>query len=104
MPLDYFLFLALTDLRDRLHPHGSDTAIAPSALKSRTMALIREKGLSPTLVFNNFSKDPQEVDQLFERTVAPGGTGVTLAPIGSVLGGILSQDILNSIGGREEPW
>lgn len=97
IPVDWFIWLALTDLTSRLGPDASSTSITPSALKDRTVALVRGKGLSPETIV------PQEADQLFEQVVKLGGTGVTLAPVASVLGGILSQDILNSIGGREEP-
>ncbi|CDS00719.1 related to AOS1-Smt3p activating protein [Sporisorium scitamineum] len=104
LPLDWFIWLSLTDLQSRLSSSNhTDTSISALALKNRTTAMIREKGLTPEIVFSQFSADNEEVDRMFDSVVSNAGTGVALAPVASVVGGILSQDILNSVGGREEP-
>ena len=96
LPLDWFIWLSLTDLSSRLTP---DTSISHSALRDRTTAMIREKGLNPDIILSQYS----DTEAVFESVVRQGGEGETLAPVGSVLGGVLSQDILNGISGREEP-
>ncbi|SPO22612.1 related to AOS1 - Smt3p activating protein [Ustilago trichophora] len=100
-PVDWFVWLALCDLQSRLGSNASCTSIASSALKDRTVALIQEKGFKPELILPTTAGE--ETDKIFESVVKLGGTGVTLAPVGSVLGGLMAQDILNSISGREEP-
>lgn len=101
LPLDWFIWLALTDLQSRLANDAPTTRISASALKNRTIAMIKEKGLNPNVILP--PTEGEEVEAIFENVVKMGGAGVTLAPVGSVLGGVLSQDILNSISGREEP-
>ncbi|CBQ70483.1 related to AOS1-Smt3p activating protein [Sporisorium reilianum SRZ2] len=105
IPLDWFIWLALTDLQSRLSLHHTSTAISAEALKDRTTAMIREKGLAPETVYAQFAAGAGDdaVARIFDSVVSVGGTGVALAPVASVVGGVLSQDILNSIGGREEP-
>ncbi|SPO21800.1 related to AOS1 - Smt3p activating protein [Ustilago trichophora] len=102
-PLDWFVWLALCDLESRLGQtwSSSSTSISANALKDRTVALIREKGFKPELILGCLAG--AETDSVFESIVKLGGTGATLAPVGSVLGGLMAQDILNSISGREEP-
>lgn len=97
VPVDWFIWLALHDLQSRLDFDAATTTISASALKDRTVAMIREKGLNPEILLANHAEG------LFDSVVAEGGMGVALAPVASVVGGVLSQDILNSIGGREEP-
>ncbi|KAJ1032588.1 hypothetical protein NDA16_000611 [Ustilago loliicola] len=101
LPLDWFIWLALTDLQSRLTNDAPTTSIGASALKNRTIAMIKEKGLNPDIILP--PSEGGEVETVFEDVVRTGGAGVTLAPVESVLGGVLSQDILNSISGREEP-
>ncbi|TKY85049.1 hypothetical protein EX895_006129 [Sporisorium graminicola] len=106
IPLDWFIWLSLTDLQTRLSHNSTDTSVSASALKDRTTALIREKGLNPATVFSQFAggaSGGDAVDRIFGSVVSLGGSGVALAPVASVVGGVLSQDILNSIGGREQP-
>lgn len=97
IPLDWFIWLALTDLETRLAPDSALTTLSSAALKERTEALIREKGLVPNVILANHE------DSVFDIVAAQGAMGVALSPVAAVVGGILSQDILNSIGGREEP-
>lgn len=100
VPLDWFIWLSLTDLQSRLAHDAATTTISPSVLKERTMAMIQEKGWKPETIL---PKSAEHVDRVFDNIVAPGGVGVTFAPVAAMLGGVLGQDILNSIGGREDP-
>ncbi|GAC97189.1 hypothetical protein PHSY_004774 [Pseudozyma hubeiensis SY62] len=97
VPLDWFIWCSLTDLQQRLGSDSSTTSISAEALKDRTIALIAEKGLNPDVLLAQYDAE------VFQRVVGAGGMGVALAPVAAVVGGVLSQDILNSVGGREEP-
>ena len=90
-PLDWFLWLALTTLSSQ----GSVTA---AALRERTEDVIREKGFAVDVVL----PAGEEGTRAVESAARLAGMS-TLAPIASVLGGMMSQDILNSISGRENP-
>ncbi len=62
--------------------------------------VIHEKGLDPDTILGS-----TDAEAVFTGMAAMriDSDGITLAPVAAVLGGVLSQDILNAIGGREEP-
>ncbi len=79
-------------------------SVQPEALKHKTIALIKAKGLKPETILSRARANEAVADQMFiNRAEGVNGKGATLAPVAAVLGGIVSQDILNSIGGRELP-
>ncbi|SNX82464.1 related to AOS1 - Smt3p activating protein [Melanopsichium pennsylvanicum] len=116
IPVDWFIWLAFTDLitnSSSLNQDGENSFrnqndlfinshLTSNALKDRTFELIREKGLEPKMIFGT-QVDEKEIENIFQTRLGQGGFGITLAPVASVLGGMLSQDILNAISGREEP-
>ncbi|GAK62978.1 sumo-activating enzyme subunit 1 [Moesziomyces antarcticus] len=100
IPLEWFAWLALTHLRTSLASDAASTTIAPAALRGRTVAVINEKGLDADMILRSTDAEAVFTGMAAMRVDSD---GITLAPVAAVLGGVLSQDILNAIGGREEP-
>ncbi|WFD29986.1 E1 ubiquitin-activating enzyme [Malassezia sp. CBS 17886] len=75
-------------------------------LNEVTAALLREKSVDPSLVFERQHVDRGQFFLGFARACVgalDGGECAAFAPTCAVLGGLLAQDLLNALGHREEP-
>lgn len=79
--------------------------ILPSLLLSKVDELLKARGLDGKTLWDACGVDEQEWAETFLLNSLPTHPSqpADFAPTTAVLGGILSQEILNSVGGREQP-
>lgn len=95
---------ALVSALWRLSDEPNAAPITASALEESMRALAAERGLDEELVL---ARQPPETtfasvaDDLVQMALMHEGE---FSPVCAMLGGVVSQDVLNALGGREEPF
>jgi ubiquitin-like 1-activating enzyme E1 A len=71
-----------------------------SDLMSIAQKIITERGVDPKTIFESQGVDAETYFSALETSISQAGE---FSPTCAILGGVLSQDVLNALGGREEP-
>ncbi|KAK0561456.1 E1 ubiquitin-activating protein aos1 [Tilletia horrida] len=71
-----------------------------AALQQTVLSLAADKGVDPTSFLN---RSDAETSTYFQQYCLARSVPGEFAPTAAILGGILAQDLLNALGGREEP-
>ncbi|WFD00060.1 E1 ubiquitin-activating enzyme [Malassezia yamatoensis] len=91
--------------KDDFSASWSESQLAEN-LQSTAFALMESKGIDASKVFDRQRKNPTSFFAEFAREIYPQWERQSIAALpttSAVLGGILAQDLLNTLGQREEP-
>lgn len=69
-------------------------------LLDRSLEIISERGADPKMIFETQGIDRETYFTALKTSISRPGE---FSPTCAILGGVLSQDVLNALGGREEP-
>jgi hypothetical protein len=89
-------------LWDHIESSDGDSISTPTSSELLKLALrtIADRGVDSKTIFESQGIDPKAYFLAIETSITQPGE---FSPTCAILGGVLSQDVLNALGGREEP-
>lgn len=91
---------AIWDLVEDKQGEEDDYIPKAKELLDRSIEIISERGADPKMIFQTQGIDPESYFIALETSISRPGE---FSPTCAILGGVLSQDVLNALGGREDP-